>query len=64
MIWDLFLRPAPDADPIRLGRLFDDIVDRKDTDKYPAVAMTTPSGASPRARVFFTVTNDLAVALS
>ncbi|WP_216590725.1 glycosyltransferase family 4 protein [Streptomyces brasiliscabiei] len=64
VIWDLFLRPAPDADPIRLGRLFDDIVDRKDTDKYPAVTMTTPGGASPQARFFFTVTNDLAVALS
>ncbi|QFQ99864.1 glycosyltransferase family 4 protein [Streptomyces phaeolivaceus] len=63
-IWDLFLRPAPDAELIRLGRLFDDIVDRKDTDRYPAVALTTPNGASPQARFFFTVTNDLAVALS
>ena len=64
VIWDLFLRPAPDAEPLRLGRLFDDIVDRKDTDKYPAVTMATPGGASPQARFFFTVTNDLAVALS
>ncbi|MBD9723113.1 glycosyltransferase family 4 protein [Streptomyces caniscabiei] len=64
VIWDLFLRPATDAEPIRLGRLFDDIVDRKDTDKYPAVTMATPGGASPQARFFFTVTNDLAVALS
>ncbi|MFE7838442.1 hypothetical protein ACFU53_21000 [Streptomyces sp. NPDC057474] len=55
---------APDAEPLRLGRLFDDIVDRKDTDKYPAVTMATPSGASPQARFFFTVTNDLAVGLS
>ncbi|MER6155050.1 glycosyltransferase family 4 protein [Streptomyces sp. NPDC001868] len=64
VIWDLFLRPAPDAEPVRLGRLFDDIVDRKDTDKYPAVTLATPSGAAPQARFFFTVTNDLAVALS
>ncbi|WP_215448579.1 glycosyltransferase family 4 protein [Streptomyces sp. ATCC 21386] len=64
VIWDLFLRPAPDAEPIRLGRLFDDIVDRKDTDKYPAVPMTTPNGSVPQARFFFTVTNDLALALS
>lgn len=64
VIWDLFLRPATDAEPVRLGRLFDDIVDRKDTDKYPAVTLATPSGASPQARFFFTVTNDLAVALS
>ncbi|QYX77978.1 glycosyltransferase [Streptomyces akebiae] len=64
VIWDLFLRPAPDAEPLRLGRLFDDIVDRKDTDKYPAVTLATPGGALPQARFFFTVTNDLAVALS
>jgi glycosyltransferase involved in cell wall biosynthesis len=64
VIWDLFLRPAPDAELIRLGRLFDDIVDRKDTDKYPAVTMTTPNGSVPQARFFFTVTNDLALALS
>ncbi|MFF6782009.1 glycosyltransferase [Streptomyces sp. NPDC012510] len=64
VIWDLFLRPAPDAAPIRLGRLFGDIVDRKDTDKYPAVPLTTPAGASPQARFFFTVTNDLAVSLT
>ena len=64
VIWDLFLRPSPDAERIRLGRLFDDIVDRKDTDKYPAVTMPTPGGAAPQARFFFTVTNDLAVAVS
>ncbi|MDX3644436.1 glycosyltransferase family 4 protein [Streptomyces sp. MB09-02B] len=64
VIWDLYLRPAADAELIRLGRLFDDIVDRKDTDKYPAVTMTTPNGALPQARFFFTVTNDVALALS
>lgn len=64
-------RPRADVPALRrrpahrgLGRLFDDIVDRKDTDKYPAITMVTPSGASPQARFFFTVTNDLAVGLS
>ncbi|EKX63846.1 glycosyltransferase family 4 protein [Streptomyces ipomoeae] len=69
-VWDLFLRPTAAAEPIRLGRLFGDIVDRKDTDKYPAVALDTAADASPQtpeapeARFFFTVTNDLAVSLS
>ncbi|SPF05005.1 glycosyltransferase family 4 protein [Streptomyces sp. MA5143a] len=64
VIWDLFLRPATDAEPVRLGRLFGDIVDRKDTDKYPEVTLPARSGASVRARCFFTVTNDLAVSVS
>jgi glycosyltransferase involved in cell wall biosynthesis len=64
VIWDLFLRPATDAEPVRLGRLFGDIVDRKDTDKYPEVTLPARSGGSVRARYFFTVTNDLAVSVS
>lgn len=76
-LWDLFLRPSSAAEPIRLGRLFGDIVDRKDTDKYPAVTLTPPGSSPadepphasdvpgpPQARFFFTVTNDLAVSLS
>ncbi|MEV4433551.1 glycosyltransferase family 4 protein [Streptomyces sp. NPDC049585] len=50
--WDLFLRPAASADPIRIGRLTGDIVDRNKTDVYPVV-----SGIRP----YFTVTSDLAV---
>lgn len=64
VIWDLFLRPATDTEAVRLGRLFGDIVDRKDTDKYPEVTLPARSGASVRARYFFTVTNDLAVSVS
>lgn len=64
VIWDLFLRPVTDAEPVRLGRLFGDIVDRKDTDKYPEVTLPARSGVSVRARYFFTVTNDLAVSVS
>ncbi|GAB2948180.1 glycosyltransferase family 4 protein [Streptomyces heilongjiangensis] len=64
VIWDLFLRPATDAEPIRLGRLFGDIVNRRDTDTYPEVTLPTPPGGSVRVRFFFTVTNDLAVSVS
>ncbi|MDE1681167.1 hypothetical protein [Streptomyces neyagawaensis] len=39
-------------------------MDRKDTDTYPEVTLPTRSGASVRARYFFTVTNDLAVRVS
>ncbi|MFF4525513.1 glycosyltransferase family 4 protein [Streptomyces bluensis] len=63
-LWDLFLRPVQGAEPVRLGRLLGDIVDRKETDKYPAVTMTTSTGGSVAARFFFTVTNDLAISAS
>ncbi|GGP67323.1 glycosyltransferase family 4 protein [Streptomyces abikoensis] len=50
--WDLALRLAPDAAPIRIGRLVGDIVDRNKTDIHPTVAGMRP---------YFTVTSDLAV---
>ncbi|MFQ6196769.1 glycosyltransferase family 4 protein [Streptomyces sp. NPDC000405] len=52
--WDLAVRLAPDAAPIRIGRLVGDIVDRNKTDVYPGVAGVRP---------YFTVTSDLAVNL-
>ncbi|WP_320773954.1 glycosyltransferase family 4 protein [Streptomyces sp. CRN 30] len=62
-VWDLFLRPAEGAEPIRLGRLFDDVVDRRKTTSYPAVVLAAAEGdgATVRARFCFTVSNDLAV---
>ncbi|MEV0218020.1 glycosyltransferase [Streptomyces sp. NPDC050704] len=67
-VWDLFLRPAEAAEPVRVGRIFGDIVDRKDTDKYPSTALTTQAVTAEaaadrqvRARFFITVTNDLAI---
>ncbi|MEU1374413.1 glycosyltransferase family 4 protein [Streptomyces triculaminicus] len=50
--WDLALRITPDAEPIRVGRLIGDIVDRNKTDLYPTV-----SGVRP----YFTMASDLAV---
>ncbi|MFS8200949.1 glycosyltransferase family 4 protein [Streptomyces sp. CWNU-52B] len=62
-LWDLFVRPATAADPIRVGRIVDDIVDRKGTDRHPATPLGTGAAADRpvRARFFFTVTNDLAI---
>ncbi|MEU7134561.1 glycosyltransferase family 4 protein [Streptomyces sp. NPDC046261] len=53
--WDLALRTAPGATPIRVGRLIGDIVDRNKTDLYPTVAGVRP---------YFTVNSDLAVNLA
>lgn len=55
-IWDAFVRPAADAAPVRIGRLFDDVADRKHVYVYPAV---TRDGSS--LRPYYTVDNDLAI---
>ncbi|MFF6993716.1 hypothetical protein ACFY93_01935 [Streptomyces sp. NPDC008313] len=61
VVWDVSVRPSRTAEPIRLGRVADDIVDRKRTDKYPKAALPGPSGEPVDVRPFFTVTNDLAL---
>lgn len=55
-IWDLFLRPAPGAQPIRLARLLDDVADRKQVFVYPGA---TVGGAV--VRPYYTVDNDLSL---
>jgi glycosyltransferase involved in cell wall biosynthesis len=60
-LWDLFLRPAEAAEPIRVGRIIGDIVDRKTTDKYPNTKLATPTGDPTEAHFFFTITNDVAI---
>ncbi|MFF3711599.1 glycosyltransferase family 4 protein [Streptomyces phaeochromogenes] len=60
-LWDLFLRPAAAGEPVRVGRILGDIVDRKATDKHPGTTLATSSGPSTEARFFFTVTNDVAI---
>ena len=55
-IWDMFLRPAPGAAPIRLARLLDDVADRKEVFVYPGV---TVGGAV--VRPYYTVDNDLSL---
>ena len=55
-IWDMFLRPAPGAAPIRLARLLDDVADRKEVFVYPGAGV---GGAV--VRPYYTVDNDLSL---
>ncbi|MFF9204937.1 transferase [Streptomyces sp. NPDC014986] len=54
--WDVFVRPGGGAPLIRVGRLLDDVADRKGVFVYPRV---TVDGSA--IRPYFTVDNDLAV---
>ncbi|MCX4905870.1 glycosyltransferase family 4 protein [Streptomyces sp. NBC_00878] len=60
-LWDVFLRPTEAAAPVRVGRITDDMVDRKTTTKHPSTTLTTPTGTSVQANFFFTITNDVAI---
>ncbi|MGY0065485.1 transferase [Streptomyces sp. QTS137] len=55
-VWDAFLRPAADAPLVRIGRLLDDLADRKAVYAYPALTV-----GEAAARPYYTVDNDLAV---
>ncbi|MGI5430779.1 transferase [Streptomyces sp. CA-179760] len=57
--WDAFVRPTADARPIRIGRLLDDVADRKHVYVYPAI---TADGTA--ARPYYTVDNDLAIEMT
>ncbi|MEU4659386.1 hypothetical protein AB0G32_36580 [Streptomyces sp. NPDC023723] len=58
-VWDVFVRPAATAPPVRVARLLDDIADRADIHVQPAV----PVGGTV-VRPCFTTGNDLAVAVT
>ncbi|GGW97834.1 hypothetical protein GCM10010297_19100 [Streptomyces malachitofuscus] len=55
-VWNVFLRPAPGAPLIRVGRILDDLADRKGSFVYPQVTV----GGSV-VRPYYTVDNDLSV---
>ncbi|MFF6879568.1 transferase [Streptomyces sp. NPDC012474] len=55
-VWDAFVRPTDGAPPIRVGRLLDDLADRKHVYVYPA---TETDGSA--IRPYYTVDNDLAI---
>ncbi|MFE1251618.1 transferase [Streptomyces sp. NPDC058735] len=54
--WDAFVRPTAGAAPVRIGRLLDDVADRKHVHVHPGVPV---DGAVLRA--YHTVDNDLAI---
>ncbi|MFI6345400.1 transferase [Streptomyces sp. NPDC050560] len=55
-VLDVFVRPRQGADRVRVGRLLDDLADRKAVSVYPAA---TVHGTA--VRPYFTVDNDLAL---
>ncbi|WP_405684488.1 transferase [Streptomyces sp. NBC_01387] len=70
-VWDLWLLPtgAPDATraagtAVRIGRILDDIADRKSVHVYPAASLGGDSEEpDARATPYYTVDNDLSVRL-
>ncbi|MGV9499550.1 transferase [Streptomyces sp. NPDC003642] len=54
--WDAFVRPAADAPPVRVGRLLDDVADRKHVHVFPEVR-----AKGSVLRPYYTVDNDLAI---
>ncbi|WP_128431019.1 transferase [Streptomyces cyaneus] len=57
-VWDISVQPGPAAGtpPIRIGRLLDDVADRKEIFVYPTAAV-----GDVTVRPYFTVDNDLSV---
>ncbi|MGW0421294.1 hypothetical protein [Streptomyces sp. NPDC003015] len=55
-IWDMFVRPAPGSPMIRLGRLLDDVADRKRVFVYPGA-----TAGKIVVRPYYTVDNDLSL---
>ncbi|MFE4699688.1 hypothetical protein ACFRIC_21695 [Streptomyces sp. NPDC056738] len=58
-VWDVFVRPGAEAPRIRVGRLLDDLADRKEIVVYPPADV---GGAA--LRPYYTVDNDLSVEVS
>ncbi|MFF9373678.1 transferase [Streptomyces griseoluteus] len=52
--WDVHVMPTPDAAPVRVGRVLDDVADRKDSFVYAAAP-----GGGRLVRPYYTVDNDL-----
>ncbi|MGW7608660.1 hypothetical protein ACWGKW_15580 [Streptomyces sp. NPDC054766] len=55
-VWDISVRPAAQAPLIRVGRLLDDLADRKDVVVYP-----TADFGGVALRPYYTVDNDLSI---
>ncbi|WP_369240870.1 transferase [Streptomyces sp. R21] len=55
-VWDVFVQPDAEAPLVRVGRLLDDVADRKEIFVYPAATV-----GDAVVRPYYTVDNDLAV---
>lgn len=58
--WDLWLRPAEGARPVRIARLLDDVADKKQVFSYPALPVHCDAG-QVRIGPYYTLDNDLAI---
>ncbi|MFF9478882.1 hypothetical protein [Streptomyces sp. NPDC014733] len=58
--WDLWLVPAEGAPPVRIGRLLDDVADKKQIFAYPTMPVPA-AGAEVRVGPYYTLDNDLAL---
>ncbi|MER5432262.1 transferase [Streptomyces sp. NPDC002588] len=60
--WDVFVQPQEEADMVRVGKLFDDIPDRKKIFVYSAARLG--KRGEYEVRPYYTVNNDLAIEVS
>ncbi|MFF8842921.1 glycosyltransferase family 4 protein [Streptomyces sp. NPDC015127] len=75
-LWDFFIRYAPGAAPARIGRLLDDVMEKRRVYAYPHTVMTKRQTSRTRAvvkrllgrprkrvrvHVYYTLSNDLAL---
>ncbi|MET9862813.1 glycosyltransferase [Streptomyces smyrnaeus] len=59
-VWDLWLRPGPGPERVRLGRLLGDLADRKKTDVTP---QTRLGGTDRAVQLYFSLNNNLVLSL-
>ncbi|MFC4502463.1 MULTISPECIES: transferase [Streptomyces] len=60
--WDVFVQPEEEADKVRVGKLFDDIPDRKKIFVYSAARLG--ERGEYEVRPYYTVDNDLSIEVS
>ncbi|MGP3927017.1 hypothetical protein [Streptomyces sp. 8N616] len=62
--WDLWLRPGPGAEAVRVARILDDVPDKKQIFTYPVQSLTTEEHGPAEAGPYYTMDNDLAVLIA
>lgn len=60
-VWDLWLVPAPDTEPVRIGRFLGDYTDKKRVHNYAPIVVKRSIQGSVRIRPFFTVDSELSM---
>lgn len=63
-VWDLWLRPSAGEEPVRLGRILDDVADKKEIFSYPPQRVTGHDGTVRSVRPYYTLDNDLSLRVS